>query len=290
MSDEPTPPAAPPEQPPEAEPKEPVSPFNKDGTLVKDWHKLAPDDYEELRESKTLPRIKKFWDLSKSYENVRRQVPLDKMPRPNENFTDADWDEFHKAGGRPDTPGDYNIKMPKDFPEEYWNQDNAEKYQEVFHKLGLSKKQADALVSLNNEMTLATLKGIEQQKEIDFNILKDSLVKKWGRAYDQNVHLGNIAIEKGMKGDLDFKERLLEKINADPDLIEFASNLGSLFSEHGIVEDTTIPTIGDMDDKISKAMQEPAYLNADHPDHKRQVQLVQQLFKEKREARKVKTG
>lgn len=288
MSEETTPPAAPPEQPPAA-PTEPTSPFKEDGTLVENWHTLAPEGYEDLRKDKTLPRFngKSIWEFGRSHVHLRKQVPLDKMPRPNENFTDADWEDYYRAGGWPETPGDYNIVRPADFPEDLWDDDRVAKYQDFFHKIHLNKGQVDALTKLNNEEVLALKQSREQQEEIDFNILKDGLVKKWGMAYDQKTHIGNIAIEKGtIKGkdgkvDLDAKERLIEKINADPDLLEFTSNLGSLFTEHGIVEDTQIPTPGDMDAKISEAMQHPAYMNDKHPDHDRQVQLVTQLIKEK---------
>ena len=279
MSDETTPPVAP-EQPPS-----PTSPFNADGTLVENWHTLAPEGYEHLREDKTLPRIKKFWDLSSSYVNVRKQVPLDKMPRPNDNFSEADWDEFYKAGGRPDTAQDYNIKKPEDFPEEYWVQDNADKYQEVFHKLGINKKQSDALVALNNEMTLAAIKDIEQQEEMEFTTLKDNLRKKWGRAFDQNTHLGDIAIEKGAKGDEGFKERLIEKINKDPDLIEYSANLGSLFSEHGIFEDTKIPTPSDIQKQINELRADPRFLSKEKSIRQPLIdqinRLTEQMLKDK---------
>lgn len=260
---------------------QPTSPFKEDGTLVENWHKMAPEGYEALRESNTLPRIKKFWDIAKSYEHVRKQVPLDKMPRPNEHFTDSDWDEFHKAGGRPETAADYNIKRHEEIPEVAMTPEMITGFQDLFHKIGLSRKQVAAIVEYNDNLTLDKMNSMAQQEELDFNTLKDGLTKKWGMAYDQKTHLGNIAIEKGMKGDLDFKERLIEKINKDPDLIEFASNLGSLFGEHGIAEDPNIPTPGDMDTKMNEAMAHPAYMDAKHPQHERQVQLVKQLTEAK---------
>jgi len=264
MSDELTPPVAP-EQPivELVAPAAPTSPFNADGTLVEDWHKLAPEGYEELRESKTLPRLKKFWDLSRSYESVRKQVPLDKMPRPNENFSDADWNEFYNAGGRPDTPGDYNITRPEEMPEVMMPQAKIDEWHELFHKGGASKKLVDLIVNKNNEDYLALKKENEQMEELEGIKLKDNLNVKWGRAYDQNVHLGNVAIEKGVKGDEGLKERLIEKVNKDPDLIEFASNLGSLFAEHNIVESANIPTPSDIQTQITEIEQDPRYLSKD---------------------------
>jgi|GEM_PF-3504561 len=284
MDDLTTPPAETPGQP-----STPSSIVNADGTLVENWHTFAPEGYEDLRDDKTLPRIKRIWDLGKSYVHVRKQVPLEKIARPNENFTEADWNEFYEAGGRPKTAEDYNITKPKDFPKEYWDDNRSKGFQKLFHKLGLSKKQCDDLVKYNNEEVLKSIQTQNQQEEAEFQELNDKLHQKWGAAYDQKVHIGNLAIEKGSNGDLEYKERLLDKINADPDLIEFASNLGNLFTESRIIETPKMPTPADIDAKISEAMQHPAYMNGNHPDHKRQVKLVQQMFEQK-EKMKVKTG
>src|SRR4030042_4083658 len=258
-------------------PTTPTNPFTADGTLVENWHTMAPEGYEELRDSKTLPRIKKFWDLGKSYENVRKQVPLDKMPRPNEGWGESEWHEFYKAAGRPDTPQDYNIKRPDDFPEELWNKMKVEKYQDVFHKLGLSKKQAEELFKINNEEALKITKEAEQQREFEFQALKDKLVKKWGNAYNQNVHLGEIAVDKAAKGDDEFKQRILDKVNADPDLIEMTANLGSLFAEHKIVETTKIPTPGDLQAQINEIMAKPEYTKGDQQTRMRLANRVMAL-------------
>lgn len=284
MSNEPTPPAGP-GQPSTTPPATPASPFNPDGTFVENWHTMAPAGYEDLREDKTLPRFKNVWDQARSYVSVRKQVPMDKMPRPNENWGEQEWNEFYDAGGRPKTPQDYGVKMPKDFPKDYWDDKKAEKYQETFHKIGLSKKQADALIALNNEETLAVIKDVEQQAEMEFTALKDNLRKKWGRAFEQNTHLGNIAIEKGAKGDEGFKDRLIDKINKDPDLIEYSANLGSLFSEPGVVETTRVPTPGDLQDQIRVI--EKDYSSLDKATRMRAVDKVMKL---REQIKKDKTG
>jgi hypothetical protein len=283
MNEETTPPAT--EQPSIEE--TPVAMVNTDGTFADNWNTMLQD--ESLHEDKTLPRIKDVESLAKSYIHVRKQVPLDKMARPNENWGDSDWEEFYKAGGRPDTAADYNIKKPDDFPAEIpWDEDLIKGYQDLFHKIGLSKKQSDALIAFNNTTSMEAYQKLQQKQDMDFTTLKDALTKKWGMAYDQNVHLGNIAIDKGSKGDLEYKERLVQKVNADPDLVEFTSNLGSLFAEHKIVEDTNIPTPADIETRIKEEMNKPEYTNRNHPNHKYQVKLVQQLFQEK--VKYAKTG
>jgi hypothetical protein len=200
------------------------------------------------------------------------------MPRPNENWGETEWNEFYEAGGRPKTAKDYNVKIPKDFPADKWDQAKADKYQEMFHKIGLSKKQADQLIAFNNEDVLATLKGMEEQ-ETQFNIdLWDKLHTKWGRAYDQNVFRGEKAIERGCKGDEGLKQRILDKVNKDADLIEYVANMESFFVEHGVVEDPSIPTPGDLQSQIDKIMADPRYMSKDKSIRQPLIDQVQRLF------------
>jgi hypothetical protein len=106
------------------------------------------------------------------------------------------------------------------------------------------------------------------------------LQREWGRAYEQNVHLGNVAIEEGVKGNDEFKERLTKKFGNDPDFIRFASNLGSKFAESKMI-DTSIPTPMDIQEKINEMMQTDAYMNRNNPNHKITVEKVQRLFQQK---------
>ena len=107
------------------------------------------------------------------------------------------------------------------------------------------------------------------------------------------MHLGNIAIAEAVKDkngivNEEYKARLLEKVNKDPDLIRLVSNLGSKFSEHGIIHDTGIPTVGDLTTQINEEMAKESYTKKSHPNHKNQVQLVAKLFRDK--AASTKTG
>lgn len=291
----PTEPPAPPVEPP---PTPPVTVVNADGTFVENWTTKLQDT--SLHGDKTLIRFKSIEELSKGHVHVRKQVPLDKIARPSENSTDADWEEFHKAGGRPDTAADYNINArPEEIPENLWDQTVADGWQEFFHKHGASKKLVEAINTRNTELVIAALAKQTQDAEISSNAVSDALRKDWGLAYDQNCHRGEIAISKDKDAEIDpaYKVRLLDKINKDPDLIRFASNMGYKFVEHRIVEDPGIPSAGDIQTQIDEAMgkgltreqqKEHPYFNKKHPSHKHQVEVVSALFREK--AKYAQTG
>lgn len=253
------------EQPPGTPPITPTSVTDAAGKLVDNWQTHAPEGYEDLREDKTLPRFKSIWDFGKSYVDVRKKVPLDKMARPNDTWGDSDWEEFHVAGGRPDTKEDYQIKRHEEIPEAAMTQELIDGYQELFHKIGLSKKQVEAISAHNSELMLKQIKDTSQAQEDETNKVLDNLRKLWGLATDQNIHRGNVAIDKDKDiiEDPAYKARLLEKVNKDPDLIRFASNMGYKFVEHKIIEDPGIPTPGDLQTQITEIMADPRYSNKD---------------------------
>jgi hypothetical protein len=252
------------------EPTVPPSLVSADGSLVDGWQQYAPEGFEDLKDDKTLSTIKNVWNLGKSYVHVRKQVPLDKMPRPNESWGDEEWSEFYKAAGRPETPKDYG-DIPK----------------ETFHKLGLTPRQVEGIRTLNADHDAIYTKAVEEAEK-DFNTrLWDQLHDKWGRAYDQKVFRGEKAIERGTKGDEGFHERLLAKINKDPDLIEFVANIEDQFSEHEPVERPNIPTPDDLQQQIDKLMADPRLMDRNAPQAVRQpildkiMRLREQMNKDK---------
>lgn len=286
MAEEPV--AAPPAEP--GTPAAPVALADADGNLREGWLESVDED---LREESYLKEAKTVQGLAKGTVHARRMVGKDKMVIPTAESGDEVWDAYHKIGGRPDTAEDYGFKRPDDFPEEHWDDEFMTKAQEILFRGGASQKLANELLVLNIESVQAALKAQQQQEEFELGKINDALDTEWGLARDQKMHLGNIAVVEGAKGkdgivNEEYKARLVEKINKDPDLIRFASNLGSKFSEHGVITDTSIPTPGDLDSKIKEEMAKDSYTNIKHPNHDNQVQLVQRLFQDKVKA--TKTG
>lgn len=280
-----------------ASPETPVAPetaplIDSEGNLREGWTSILDED---LRDESYLKEAKTLQGMARSVVSARGMVGKDKIPIPTEASSEADWDTFYTAGGKPQTATDYGLARPEELPEEFYNEELATAAQDLFHKIGLNKKQADALFAFNNNNVIAQLTKNVQDGELSMNELKDGLYKDWGNAFEQKKHLGNVAVEQGTNGDGEFKERLTQKFGNDPDFIRFASNLGSKFQEAGSVKVDAIPTPGDIQEQIDAAQGNPAY-GADFAkhgftkaQHKQQVNLVQQLFNKKMISEK-KTG
>ena len=284
-------PVAPPAEP-AAPPAEPLAALvNSDGELREGWRDTLPED---IRGDKVFDRVSNFEGVMKSLASAEKAFGKDKIVKPNEASSDADWDAYYVAGGRPDTAGDYNLTRPDELPEEHYSQELATAAQELFHKIGLSKKQADALFAFNNNNAIALLTKNAQDSELEATTLKNGLYAKWGNGYEQRKHLGNAAVESGTAGDVEFKERLLGKFGNDPDFIEYSANLGAKFQETGSPVVTTIPTPGDIQEQINTEIANKAY-GIDYlkrgftkQQHKDQVKKVSMLFQER--DKHLKTG
>lgn len=259
----------------------PVSMIGEDGNFVKGWQKMLTD--ETLHEDKTLATIKSPESLAKSYVHVRKQVPLDKIAIPNESSTDDDWEKWHEAGGRPPTAVDYNLARPKDFPEEVWSDERANKWMERFHKVGLNRKQVKYLFDEHNTDILEAIKAQNDAIVANRQEIKDGLYKDWGAAYDSRKHQGDYAVEKGTDGDAEFKARLTAKFGDDPDFIRFASNIGGKFAEHGDIVSAKISTPGDIQEQITKVMADPKFT---HKDKRVRQPLIDKVMRLREELRK----
>ncbi len=221
---------------------------------------------EDLRTEKSLESFKhaKSKDellalVAKSFVNTKKMVGANVIAIPTDISTEGEWQEFHKAGGRPETVADYNLKRPDEFPEEYYSQEFADAAQELLFKFGASKKLADALHEMNNNRVLSQLKLQDQAKETARAELESGLATDWGAAFEQKKHLGNMAVTEGTAGDDEFKARLTKKFGDDPDFIRFAANLGGKFAEGKPPGFGAIPTPDDYQDQIEALMADPLY-------------------------------
>ena len=257
-----------PEVVPEVIPSTVVAPdyFGTDGTLKEGWTNTLSED---IRDEKSLMSYKTIQDLAKSNVMTKKMVGKNTMAVPSETSTESEWEEYYKAGGRPETVEDYGLAAPKDFPAEFVDQmfpaDRMSKWQERFFKSGVSKKAADNIIAEFGDDMLADIQALQQEQETQNAKLLGDLSTEWGAAMEQKKHLGNIAVEEGTLGDIDFKTRLTEKFGNDPDFIRYSSNLGGKFAEGKSPDLTNVPTPADHQDAIDALMADPLYTSGTAP-------------------------
>lgn len=269
----------------------PVAPtafFGTDGVLNEGWQGTLE---EELREEKSLLSFKNVGDLAKSFVNTKKMVGANVIAVPTDVSTEGEWQEYHKAGGRPETVADYNLKAPEGFPEaaleQVFSKARLEAWQERFFKGGVSKKAADLFIAEFANDMIADMQALNQSKETEAAELKSGLATDWGAAFEQKKHLGNIAMNEAASSMVngqsvvneEFKARLVQKAGNDPDIIRAFANLGEKFAEGKPPGFAAIPTPSDYQDQIDKLMQDPLYTKGTQAQRMKIANKIQELMK-----------
>ena len=249
---------------------------NADGTFIDGWQGRLAD--ETLRTDETLARFNNFDDLTKSYINVRKQVPMDKVVLPGVNATEDELNEFYTKLGRPATLEEYTVVKPEDLPDEHWNEETATAAKAVFYKIGITKAQAAALTEFDNQRLADGLKKLAEAEEGAKAKMVTALRNKWGTAYDERLHLCNRMINDNTT-EGEERDKVLQQIGNDPLVGNFLANIASKFVEHKIITDVETPSAG-LEERKKDLMNSDAYKDRNHPDHKETSLAVQRIFAE----------
>ena len=267
---------------------QPTSYIGEDGTFKDGWREAYLEEGD--RNDRVFERATGIKGVLKSLASAERMIGKNKVAIPSAESGDGEWEAYYKAGGRPDTADAYVLEKPEDLPDKYWNEDFANKAKETFLKAGLNQKQIDLIQKLDYERSLAEMEQAQQNQqalEAKYEEDKNALVKEWGNAFEQKIHIGNIAVNEGANGDEELKQRVVEKFGGDPDFTRIMANLGSKFSESTFKHaEARIDTPADLEAKRTEVMSSDAFMKANHPGHKTAMATVSRLSKEIAKSRK----
>ena len=239
--------------------------FGTDGVFNEGWQGTLAED---IREEKSLLSFKNVGDLAKSFVNTKKMVGANVIAVPGDASTESEWEAFHIAGGRPDTVADYNLKAPEGFPEalteKIFPKGKLEAWQDRFFKAGVSKKAADAFIAEFGNDMVTDFNAMEQAKSDRLTESANTLSTEYGAAFDQKMHMGDMAIEDFSGGDQAIKESLAYLKN-DPVAVQLLVHFGSMLGEGKPPSFSAIPTPSDYQDQIDTLMQDPLYTNGTQP-------------------------
>ena len=250
------------------------------------WHQGLP---EELRAEKSLESFKHAKDkdeltslLARSFVSTKKMVGKDKITVPNERSSPEEWDAYFKAGGRPDTAEDYRLATPEGFPEEIavqvFPEGRLAKWQDLFFKSGLSKKAVDTFITEYAKDQIADYQRIQQEKETAKLELISKLSTEYGAAYQQKLHLGDMAIEDFAGDNQELKESLAY-LRDDPNAVRMIVHFGEMLAEGKPPSYSAIPTPGDYQDQIDKLMSDPLYTKGTQTQRMRIAEKIMAIRK-----------
>lgn len=250
-----------------------VSIIGEDGKFSEGWKNLLPED---IRGEKSLTHTD-IQGLARSFIDTKRMVGKDKIAIPNENSSQAEWDAFYEAGGKPKEPTDYKLEAPTELAD-YIDDDLMTSAKELFHKIGISQKQAELLFEFDNQRIKKGIEHLELEKEDAKVKAEDALKKKWGAEYEPRLHNANRMIAENVNAE--HQEEILEVIGNNPLVADFLANIASKFMEAKIM--TPEPALSyDIQAQINEIVYSKDYTNPNINIRQPLIDKVQRLFAQK---------
>jgi hypothetical protein len=258
---------------------EPTNYFGADGALNEGWQSTLS---EELREDKSLMSYKTVQDLAKSNVMTKKMVGQNVIKMPSDTYTQGEWDEFHKAGGRPETAADYNLAAPEGMSPEIVSQvfpeARMEQWKQRLFDSGMSQKAATALVNEYGKDMMVDFQASQQSKDAAKAAIVGNLTTEYGAAYAQKMHYGDMAIEDFTGGDEAMKEALAP-LRENEMAIKMMVHFGAMLGEGKPPSFAAIPTPSDYQDQIDTLMADPLYMKGTQPQRMKIAEKILALKK-----------
>jgi len=254
-----------------------------DLTLKEGWQDaLLPED---LRSQPIYNQVKDVKGALSIIGNQAKLVGKKGVILPTDLSKPEEWDEFYKVLGRPDTVDDYALPVPEEL-KDYYDDELVKSAKDVFHKIGLTQKQANALWEFEKNRNAFIDKALKDNAEREKLEAETALRNKWGNAYDENMHIVSRVITENVPGDK--IEEFLGKYGNNPMIAEILATVGKKFTEHRIITDIETPSASAnkrIDELMGKGLptaqqMKMPYWDRSHVDHKKTVELVQALMRE----------
>jgi hypothetical protein len=191
----------------------------------------------DLRNS---PLLQKFEDtpdgLNKALEshaNLEKLLGQDKVPIPKDVNDVEGWNRFSKAMGIPDKAAGYGL-ADATIPESMKGMTlDKNKFAEIAHAHKLTPAQAKGLWETYTRENVQSYE--KASKEHQDNLVKTVNVLKgeWGDAYQTNVELGQMVINK-FSPDQETNDLMTSIVASDPRLIKAFAKIGEQFAENKV--------------------------------------------------------
>ena len=198
---------------------------------------LRPD----LRNS---PFAQKFEDtpdgLNKamqSYGELERLLGHDKVPIPKDINDVEGWNRLSKALGVPDKAEGYGLadaNIPKDLAQMGLTL-NKNEFAEVMHAHKVPPAAVKGIWDIYQKKAIDAYSKAREEYQKTLTQTINTLRGEWGDAYETNVELGQMVINK-FSNDQNMNDYLTASLSKDPRGIKFLAKIGEQFAENKVGE------------------------------------------------------
>lgn len=186
------------------------------------------------------PLLQKFPDTPeglseavKSHIGLEKMLGHEKVPLPKGPEDTAGWALFKKALGIPDKPDGYGLTDAQVDESMKAMVFDKGKFQEIMLKHNATPAQAKGLWSAYQETAKAEYaNALNSHKEAMEQVVNE-LKSDWGDAYDGNVQLGQLVINK-FSDDKETADYITSVLAREPMAIKWLAKIGNQFAENKI--------------------------------------------------------
>lgn len=229
MPDNPAPPGTTATQEPPIETAPPINP----GAFS--WKSQLSPDYANSGTIQKFPETKEgFNNLVKSHLELEQMLGKEKVVIPKDEKDTEAWAKLTKALGVPDKAEQYGLPDPE-LPEAMKSAYNKEEFAQIAHALKLTPGQAKELQRIYAEKMKSSYTKAVQDQQTKMTETINRLRSDWGDAYETNVELGQMVINK-FASDKETQDFVTAAILSHPNGVKFMAQIGNQFAENKIGE------------------------------------------------------
>jgi len=253
------------------------------------WRDSLSDD---LKANPSLAKFEDVPSLAKSYVEAQSLIGKKGIMPPAEGAAPEEVERFYNQLGRPETVDGYELDgfQPPEVIADFWDSQGTSEMAAIMHEAGLTKQQANHLLSKYAEHQAETLgQPIQQIREARASAEK-TLKQEWGAAFNgkmdqarQALHqvaehfgmtpddvLGTFLPDGSMVGNNVFLTKLFAEIGDNNAELKF---LGGKERRHTMTPD-------EAKDEVAKLEASEAYTDARHPEHRAVIQKLDALYQQ----------
>jgi hypothetical protein len=231
--------------------------LNEDGTFAENWTEELPEDLREYAGKLDVPD---FPALVKKTMHAESRIGKDKVVVPTKDSSEAEWDAWYRAIGKPDTADDYKIEIPEEL-EGHYDPEFLKSLQQWAFEHHVPAGLFTEFMAFDAERAVAGLAEQARAAETEKLEAEGALRKEFGQAYEDRMHNARRLLHE-FAPDTTHRTQILEKYGNDPGFIRLVSDIANKMIDSEILrgELPSAPTPKQADERLAEINATPGFL------------------------------
>jgi hypothetical protein len=218
-------------------------------------------------------------NIMKTLVHQQKMIGRDKIAIPSKVAPESEWQEVYHKLGLPKDQAEYKVEAPEAMK---GDTEFIKKFSETAWKNGIMPKQAQAILNHYNETLAEGSKAREAAMNTQYEASVNGLKQEWGEAYERKLHVANKALE--FFTDEETRQHLSQSgLLNDPKVTKLFVKIGETMGEDKVLDGVNTKMLGqtpdELDAEITK-LHDPAgpLYNKLHKDHSAYMKKYQELL------------